>query len=272
MSSGQEGKAGACGGGRVANEPQASAFGLVPTPTSDPTIQVIERFASRYKRLRKSVITSAKLLLESKQRDGFRFFLAMLTLTYAPGNEWHARHISDLQKKIRRYLGKHGKSYDFVWVCELQERGAPHYHILILVPHGVRLPMPDVMGWWPHGSTRIEKVEKAIGYLIKYVSKGQDTIHKFVRGQRTHGSGGLCKAAQMERRWWMAPQYVREHWPEMKSDVRRAPGGGWMSRETGEFMPSPWQFLGYVKDVGAVLRWIAGPKVGVFSSGVANER
>jgi hypothetical protein len=69
----------------VANAPGASAapFGLVPSPTSDrKTDLTIDRFESRYRRLRKNVITSARLLQDASQKGGFQPFMAMLTLTY----------------------------------------------------------------------------------------------------------------------------------------------------------------------------------------------
>jgi hypothetical protein len=253
----------------VANAPGASVapFGLVPSPTSDRKTDLsIDRFESRYRRLRKNVITSARLLRDAKQQGGFRHFMAMLTLTYAPGVQWQPNHIPDLQKRIRGWLRYRGHSYGYVWVCELQERGAPHYHILIWIPRGLRLPMADAFGWWPYGSTSIEKVEKPLGYLIKYLSKGKDTIHRFVKGQRTHGSGGLDHNVKQERRWWLAPSYVRKRWPDYRDDVHPAKGGGWVSRVTGEWMPSPWQFVSWHPLTGAVIRWIAGPEIGVFSN------
>ncbi|MBL6750466.1 MAG: hypothetical protein ISP90_08080 [Nevskia sp.] len=215
--------------------------------------------------MRKNVVTSARLLRDSKQRNGFRTFMAMLTLTYAPGVKWDPRHVPEFQKRIREWLRYWGHRYAFVWVCELQQRGAPHYHILIWVPHGVRLPKPDAMGWWTHGSTRIEKVTKAIGYLLKYVSKGQDSIHRFAKGQRTHGSGGLDADSKKERRWWLAPSYVRKRWTDWRDDVRPAPGGGWMSRATGEWMASPWKFVSWHPLTGAIIRWVAGSEIGIYA-------
>ena len=192
--------------------------------------------------------------------------MAMLTLTYAPGVQWDRSHIPELQKRIRGWLQYRGYQYAFVWVCELQQRGAPHYHVLIWIPHGLRLPKPDQMGWWPHGLTKIEKVEKPIGYLMKYLSKGQDSIHRYAKGQRTHGSGGFDADSKAERRWWLAPRYVRKRWPDWRDDVRPAPGGGWCSRATGEWIASPWEFVSWNPITGATVRWIAGPVVGEFAS------
>ena len=244
------------------------AFGLVPSPTSDrnPCELRIDRFESRYRRLRKNVLTSARLLRDQLLVGGFRYFLAMVTLTYAPGVEWSKDHIPAMQKRIRAWLRYRGYRYAFVWVCELQERGAPHYHLLIWVPYGLRLPKFDQFGWWPHGATRIEQVEKPIGYLIKYLSKGQDSIHRFAKGQRTHGSGGLGPKEKIERRWWLSPGWVKKRWPNHADDLRPAERGGWVNRSTGEWMASPWRFIGWSPLTGAIIMWTAGPRIGVFAA------
>jgi hypothetical protein len=87
----------------IASAAGVGAFGLVPSPTSDrnPRELRIDRFESRYRRLRKNVITSARLLRDQLLIGGFRYFLAMATLTYAPGVEWSKDHIPAMQKKIR---------------------------------------------------------------------------------------------------------------------------------------------------------------------------
>lgn len=245
------------GGGRAASAAAApaAAFGLVPSSTTDRKDELtIDRFGSRYRRLKKNVITSCRLLRDSRERDGVRYFLAMLTLTYAPGIAWKPTHLPELHKRVREYLRYRNHRYSYVWVCELQRRGAPHYHILIWLPWGIRLPKADLFGWWPHGSTNIEKVEKPIGYMIKYLSKTQDDIHRYAKGQRTHGSGGLDDIDKIERRWWLSPSYVRKHWPDKDDDVRPAAGGGWVARRTGEWIDSPWEFVCFIPFVGAVIR------------------
>lgn len=197
--------------------------------------------------------------MNDAQRGGFRHYLAMVTLTYAPDVEWHPYHITEFQKRLRAWLKYRGFGYRNVWVSELQKRGIPHYHIAIWVPHGLRLPKPDRNGWWPHGMSNVEGVKKPFGYLTKYLSKGQDTIHKFPKGMRTHGSGGLSKEAQLERRWWLAPKYVRDRWPSIEDDVVRAQGGGWVSRKHGDWMPSPWELVSF--GIGGVtVRWRGCPE------------
>jgi len=221
---------------------RGEAPGLVYTLTSDKEIE-IDCKKSRLKAMRRNVITSARLHQESLCQSNTRFKAAMLTLTYRDAVEWRPGQISSLLKSIREYLRARGHAFRFVWVMELTKRGIPHYHLIMWLPKGLTLPKPDKRGWWPHGFTRIEFARRAVGYIAKYASKGTD--HEFPRGARIHGSGGHDPIQKMERRWWMSPAYVRGWWPQINDDVRRAVGGGWVSRITGEWRASAYRILGF---------------------------
>lgn len=108
----------------------------------------------------------------------------MVTLTYREVGDWNARHVTEFIRKVKRFLGS--RLYGYFWVAEMQERGAVHYHVIFIVPHGVRIPKPDQEGYWEHGMTRIEKVNHVYGYLSKYLSKdGQKA--KYPKGIRIFG-------------------------------------------------------------------------------------
>lgn len=211
------------------------ATGLVNTSTSD-TLTVIPAEV-RLCRMRRSVLTGSRLLLEGLQRGGHRYKAAMLTLTYRPGVRWSPRHISAILACIREYLRRRRLPFRYVWVMELTQAGVPHYHALIFLPYGLTLPKPDKRGWWPHGMTRIEWARNAVGYLAKYASKGQGGV--FPKGARLHSSGGLDKAQRSIRSWWLLPSWVRDYWGS-EHRPKRPKGGGFMSRLTGEYLPSPW--------------------------------
>ena len=219
----------------------AARPGLVSTETSDAQGVTVFRHEARLKRMRRSVITSARLMEEDGQRGGFRWKTAMLTLTYRPDVEWDRGHVTGCLKAIRDYLRRRGHRFRYVWVLENTKAGKPHYHVLIWLPRGITLPKPDKRGWWPHGWTRIEWARNPVGYLAKYASKG-DGGHAFPKGARLCGSGGLSLRARLERAWWMAPQWVKDRFSVEDRPVR-APGGGWMSRVTGEHLPSPWRLV-----------------------------
>jgi hypothetical protein len=88
--------------------------------------------------------------------------------------------------------------FRYVWVAELQKRGALHYHVAIWLPKRVQLPKFDKQGWWPHGSTQRLIAKNAVGYLMKYLSK-ISPFHKFPKGVRIHGFGGLTQQARGNR-------------------------------------------------------------------------
>ena len=213
--------------------------GLVTSQTSDTSNQqiLIDTASTRLRRMRSAVLTAARLHCQEVPR----WRVAMLTPTYAKVGGWSARHISDLLKSIRNWMARRGHDLRYTWVMELQERGAPHYHILIWLPRGLSLPKPDKQGWWRHGSTKIEWARNAVGYIAKYASKvASKAGGKIPRGARIHGAGGHTGAALREFRWWKLPRWLRE---TVSADdcCSRFVGGGWLSRLTGELFESPWR-------------------------------
>lgn len=243
----------ALNGSEATRRGSAVAFGLVPSSTSDtppPDRFEIDRRQSRLKRMSKGVKTGARLHDEESRRGGRRCYTVMITATYASDSDYHPRHISSLLKRIREWHRRRGISMRYVWVLELTKAGRPHYHVLLWLPRGFRLPKPDKRGWWPHGSTRIEAAQKPVGYLAKYASKlahsAQEELARVYKGlpkgARLHGCGGLSLASAAERRWWLSPSWVRQAWgPDL--DPRPAPGGGWASRVTGTWLSSPWRVI-----------------------------
>lgn len=195
--------------------------------------------------MKRGVITSARLHCDSLP-SGFR--AAMVTLTYPPDAAWNPRHISQFIQRARQYMQRRRHRLRYTWVMELTRAGVPHYHVLLWLPRRLRLPKPDKAGWWPHGHSRIEWARHAVGYLAKYASKG--LAGRIPKRARIHGSGGLTERARNERAWWLSPEYVRERCPDPEDRPRRAKGGGWVVRATGEWFPSPWRIVevgpGYV--------------------------
>lgn len=218
-----------------------SASGLVHLSTSG-TLIALDPQATRIARMRAGTLTAARRLQLDHQSGGHRYKVAMITTTYAPDVDWSPRHISRLMRHIRQYLKRRGFQLRYVWVAELQKRGAVHHHILVWLPKGITLPKPDKKGWWQHGYTKIEWARNAVGYVAKYVSKAGDHAHKFPRGLRLHSCGGLSPRSASIRRWWLLPAWIRERFSSV-DDPRRVIGGGFGLRSTGEWFPSPWQVL-----------------------------
>lgn len=189
---------------------------------------------ARLRRLRRSVLTAARL--HCQERSKWR--VAMLTLTYAPEHDWAPFQITGLIRSIRQYLKRKNISTRFVWVQEFTKKGRPHYHLLLWLPYGFKVPMPDKRGWWPYGMTKFEWAKNAIGYIAKYASKG-DSLHQPAPGARMHGNGGLTGDALLEQRWWRLPAWCREL-VTAADGCKRIKGGGMLIPETGEILKTPW--------------------------------
>ncbi|MDC8769990.1 rolling circle replication-associated protein [Roseateles albus] len=217
-----------------------TAAGLVTFKTSGtPEANTIEidQVQTRLKRLRRSVTVAARLFSHVLGNRNFK--PAMLTLTYRDVDGFCPRDVSELLKRIRNWLSRRGHVLRYVWVAELQVRGALHYHVLLWLPRGLTLPKPDKQGWWPHGHTRIEWARNAIGYLCKYVSKF-DGQAKLPKGCRLHGSGGHDDFAKSIRQWFNLPSWLKALAGVGERFVR-IKGVGLVERGTGVCLPSPWR-------------------------------
>ena len=258
-------------GGRERVEAQAAglhgafALGLVPYTTSDtvPSQNTnhgeslgfqIDRFDGRARRMRKSLLTGARLHVEESEKPGFRAgWWAMVTLTYRPDSEWSPLQIAAFVKRLREWCKRRSIEARYLWCLELTKAGKTHYHVLIRLPRGMMLPKPDKRGWWTLGMSRIEKAKNAVGYMAKYASKGTaEAMAEMPNGARLHGVGGLSPESRRELRWWRAPKFVREALGAF-ADLRKA-RGGYVDAISGEFFVSPWRVT--VDGSGRVFAWM----------------
>ena len=219
----------------------ASAPGLVTSHTSGTPSDLLEidPFLTRLRRMARSVLTASRMHEFELRHQHFK--PAMLTLTYREVGGWSKRHISELLRHIRNWMRRRGHRMRYVWVAELQQRGALHYHLLLWLPRGLTLPKPDKQGWWTHGSTRIEWARKPAGYLAKYASKLDSKVGiGFPAGARLHGKGGLEEFGRSVAQWFNLPQWAREVCDLAGRAVRRK-GVGLVERGSGVCLPSPWR-------------------------------
>lgn len=228
-----------------APEGAAVRGGLVHTSTSDtlPPQFIVDAHESRLKRLRRSVITSARLIQEQVDLEtSERHHAVMVTLTYRLEDDWCPLQITRYIKQVRQWFLRRGSTIRYLWVHELTKAGKTHYHVLFWLPRRLQMPKADKRGWWPHGMTRTEKVKhNAVAYVAKYASKGTDDA--VPKGARLCGSGGLSAESRNERAWWACPAYIREWCPDYSDRPRRAQGGGWVNKGTGDFLPSQFEVV-----------------------------
>jgi hypothetical protein len=194
--------------------------------------------AKRLRRMKRVVKGGADRIGAAYQAERRRFRAAMLTLTYRPGVEWSPRHITELVKRVREYLRRIRAPLRACWVLELQKRGAPHYHLLVWLPRGVTLPKPDKRGWWAHGSTRIEWARSAVGYLVKYASKGDEHAERLPKGARLFAVLGCPTNLS----WWRAASWLRAI-AEPGQCIRYRRGGWWAVSELAHAWRSPWRIV-----------------------------
>lgn len=172
--------------------------------------------------------------------------MVMATLTYGPDEKWSPRDITGFLKKARRKLDK--KLLAYAWVAEMQERGEVHYHVLLYCKRGTRIPKPDEEGWWTKGSTNI-KTAKTPHYICKYVGKEKQK-KGLPKGARMYAvwinKDVITDEERLGFRLSAVPKWLREIISENAPCVgyglkwARVPGGGWVIKETGEKVASPW--------------------------------
>jgi hypothetical protein len=221
--------------------------GLVSSSETKGTATRVYRGEKRIARLRKAVpVAAQQITCEVNGRGGgFRYSIAMVTLTYRPGSEWGPDDINEFQRHLVGYLARRGIRYRAVWVGELQKRGALHYHIVLWLPRGRAMPKPDKQGWWPHGSTRVEWARNPVGYLVKYTSKANHSA-QFPKGCRLFGVRGLTGGHRRGYRLLMQPFWVSEAMGHHNL-CKRLKGGWWVS-EDGVLFQSPWMIVTRASD------------------------
>lgn len=229
----------------------------------------------RCRRLRRTITEAAKLHemyadYESANLGRSAYRKTFITLTYRNAGEWERCHVSRYVRLLRQWFNRRDHACRFVWVAELQKRGALHYHMVVWVPRRLRLPRPDQCGWWPHGSSKIETARNPIGYMVKYATKTRpEDLKRLPKGVRLHGNGGHSGDARIYLREKLMPEWARdrafitriimasqrrhalidagEYDPDedrcgvVDQPVLQRCTGGMVDLTTGEFIPSLWR-------------------------------
>lgn len=175
---------------------------------------------------------------------GLNYVPWLCSLTYRNVGDWNPKDITYFLNRVRIHLYRRGLPFIYVWVAELQKRGALHYHVLIWLPKGFKLPKFARFGWWSHGFTDQKIARKSVGYLMKYVSK-TDSKNTYPSGVRIYGYGGANELVKRRIRFFRCNKTVRIQivnagysWSDV--DMRRV-NGGKADILTGWFFPSEWK-------------------------------
>lgn len=224
--------------------------------------------------MRRSVRAVVRSVEEVALAGTGRTYPVLVTLTYARPDEWSRRHVSAFMDCVRVWASRRRFVIPYVWVAEIQQArwrrtgdAVVHYHVVMWLPRGVMLPMPDKRGWWRHGYAQIAVARKPTGYLMKYASKGDGG--SFPRGLRLCGYGGLRGVAREVRYWLCLPGWLIQR-AKVFQRVTRLPGGLWVLEQTGELVRSAWEFVRYDSAQGLLhYRRRTEPLVFPASAGVA---
>jgi hypothetical protein len=184
--------------------------GLVVSSTSTKQTVRNDEF-TRIRRLSRHVKVAAHHIDSTLQEGGFRVRRIFVTATYRPGEDWHPRDIHRLVDRYQQWGKQRGFSVPYVWVAELTQAGRVHYHLMLWIPIDVAFPpLPDKQGWWVKGMTNAQLSHSPVNYLAKYASKGNQGSHKFPKGLRMHGRGGLTATMRLRVTYALAPPWLKE--------------------------------------------------------------
>jgi hypothetical protein len=148
-------------------------------------VVIVDAFRKRLEKMRKRIVAWAEIVEPYAKKNRCRTI--MVRLSYAKIEDYQAGHIREYLKRCKERLGN--KLLAWAWVAELQERGAVHYHVLVVVPKGTKFPMPDVSGMWKQGSSNVQTARAGAWYLVKYVGKEyQKDLSKYPKGCRLYGT------------------------------------------------------------------------------------
>ena len=181
------------------------------------------------------------------QPRGQQARLVMVTLTYAQATAWRPGQVREFMLALRRRYKDGILAY--AWALETQKRGAPHYHVLLLLKPAVWLDKPDESGIWRYGSTNIVQARSPY-YIVCYVGKGYQKTN-LPKGARMFAVWIAPAIVPMNTRKrfefrcsatpaWLAEILDRLAFRLVRWALRwtRQKGGGWLLRDTGEVVHS----------------------------------
>jgi hypothetical protein len=122
-------------------------------------------------RRRLGQLRKAERVFHALARAGFR--VVGIGLTFRRLEDFHKGAIRGYLNRLVVWLKRKGvRRYFYAWVMEVQQRGVPHYHILLAYEGGIRIPFPD-QSWWSYGSSNLQVLggRSLMRYLTKYFEK-----------------------------------------------------------------------------------------------------
>lgn len=174
---------------------------------------VIDLWKKRMDDLRKKLQAWAAAVSDLWVSDGVKKCFVTLTYdtqgTLFDASEWSPNHITGYLKALKRRSGVEVLAY--AWVVEVQARGVPHYHIVLLYRGSI--PFPDKSGMWKYGMSNIKFKLRSPFYLVKYTGKKhQKDFSKLPEGARAYGCSIYIPELAEQMRVLLLPPVIRERY------------------------------------------------------------
>lgn len=194
-------------------------------------VKLMDTFQIRLSKMRKAVVAWADDVLKFMSLKPDQTRMVMVMLTYRRAVDYRSGHIRLYVKDLKRRLGK--GLISFAWVSEIQERGALHYHLVLLVWRGTKIPLPDKSGMWKHGWSGIHTARTPF-YLVKYAGKeAQKDLARYPKGARLYA---VSPRLTRSRLW-----FENDHGDRVEVDQRPA----WPEGVDPSAADRPvWQYIG----------------------------
>lgn len=158
---------------------------LVIEDREDGSRMVVDLNLRRVEKLRRRVLAWCKMVSWYQKDNPKSSELLFVGLTYRDVKSYQPGQIKAYVKELKRRMG--AGLLAFAWVAELQKRGAVHYHLMVLVRHGKRMPLPDKSGMWPFGSSSVKLCDNPYALLYYEKEDYQRDIGKLPKGCRSYG-------------------------------------------------------------------------------------
>lgn len=194
----------------------------------------------RIKRMRRVVVAGAEAARWQLSQGGARYAAVLVTLTYRDDADWRASDIRGYVTALREWARRRRIAARYQWVLELTKRGRPHYHVLVWLPRGYSIPKPDRTGAWSLGLSRVERARNAVGYLVKYATKGDLDRSALPRGARLCGTGGGGESEKLATHRAGLARWLDSALPAFARATRVA-RVGWVDKDSGLIFRSPYE-------------------------------
>jgi len=174
---------------------------------------VIDLWRLRLDKLRKKVFAWCSAVSPLWSKSGVK--RCMITLTYdtagtvGEASNWSPKHISVFLDRLKKRKGL--KVLAYAWVVEMQSRGVPHYHVILLY-NGV-VPYPDKSGLWRYGMSNIKFRLRTPFYISTYLKKSyQKDFSLLPSGARAYACSITDKALYHAFKVSLVPEVIRERY------------------------------------------------------------